>query len=638
MADINMFGVEQAQVIEKEFPTCVRIRKGMYISDRNQMVTEIVDNSVDEHVAGYCQTIAVIIKPDDVVIVQDDGRGIPVKVVEGKNKTQVELAFTTLHAGAKFGEKGGYAGKTGGMHGVGGSCVQALSEWMNIYCSARGKTHLTSFAKGYISEHTHLVEENVETHGTTVEFKMDQKIWNDSDPLNKPLLKKRLKELAYLNKGLTIYYAELNENDETIDEVTYFFQEGLKNYIEDLTSKKEKIIDIIYINKSVKDERIDREEDTVDVHLAMTYTTSYHCETYTFVNNMATKDNGDHLTGFLMGLSEAIKEYDETLNCRTEDIKEGLTAVIAVTINDPNFEGQSKTKLRMNSIRNTVKRIIKEEVTDYLDKNPDLAKKIIEKIQSAIKAREAAAKARELVRTTKSQSQGTPDKLADCSCKDPALSELWIVEGDSAGGSAKQGRDRKYQAILPIFGKINNVEKTRVIDILKNAKIGELTKAGKFGVGEDFDANKSRYHHYIIASDADVDGFHIQCLWITYFYRYARPIIENGWLYISCPPLFKITKKIGKKNEVYYAYSDEERDQIVEMLDGADNIQRYKGLGEMNPDQLWETTMNPKTRKLIRVTLDDAEACEQAILLCMSDDSSARRNWIMENALYAEVD
>ena len=630
---------EQAQVTKKQFPECVRIRKGMYISDRNQMITEIVDNSVDEHVAGYCQTIAVIIKPDDVVIVQDDGRGIPVEIVEGENETQVELAFTTLHAGGKFGDEGGYAGKTGGMHGVGGSCVQALSEWMNIYCTTRNKTYLTSFSKGYISEHTHLVEENVEGHGTTVEFKMDQDIWSDSDPLNKKALKKRLRELAYLNKGITIYYAELDENDETIDEVSYCFEEGLKNYIEDLTQKKEKLIDIIYINESVQDERNDRKDDTVDIHLAMTYTTSYHSEIYTFVNNMATRDDGDHLTGFTMGLSEAIKEYCADLSCRTEDIKEGLTAVIAVTVTDPNFEGQSKTKLRMNSIRSAIKKIVKERLSDYLDRNPALAKKIIEKIQSAIKAREAAAKAREIARTSKSHSQGTAEKLADCTSKDPTISEIWIVEGDSAGGTAKQARNRIFQAILPVFGKINNVEKSRMSDIINNVKIGELAKAAKFGIGEDFDANKSKFNYFIISSDADVDGFHIQCLWITYFYRYARTIIENGWLYISCPPLFKIVKKKGKKEEIYYAYSDEERDEIIASLGGTvDNIQRYKGLGEMNADQLWETTMNPETRKLIRVTLEDAEACEQAISLCMSEDSSSRKEWIMQNALYADLD
>ena len=623
-----MAEIVQAQIEEKEFPESVRLRRGMYISNINQMVTEIVDNSVDEHFAGYCNMIAVAVQ-NGVVTVEDNGRGIPV-IPSAKNPevSQVESAFTTLHAGGKFGSENGYSKKTSGMNGVGGSCVQALSEWMIVQVITGGYKYQIDFAKGFCTEKVRAIEEtDPELHGTTVTFKYDEEIWADADPLNINALKRRLKQIAYLNPGLTMYMYVDHEGQQF--EETFLYEEGLKSYVEELTSKRKRLTDVVGIQTS---------KDDIDINLGLAYTDSYSDELYSFCNNMATVDNGDHLTGFTMGLSSAIKTYMEqykiSFEYKSDDVKEGLVAVIAVRVGDPNFEGQAKSKLKMPSVRRAVQQISEEAVLDYLDKNPDIAKTILAKIEGAAKARIAAQKARETARKTKSVSEGNAAKLADCSSKNPAECECWIVEGDSAGGSAKQGRDRRTQAILPIFGKINNVEKSRLANVISNVKLGEIVKAGKFGIGEDFDLSKSRYHKYIISADADVDGYHITCLWITYFYRYLRPIIEAGYLYIACPPLFKITK--GKK--VYYAYSDAERDNIVAELGGADNIQRYKGLGEMNPEQLWETTMNPENRRLIQVTLEDVEACEAAITLCMSDDCTARKEWIMENALYADVD
>ena len=625
--------VAQAQIEDKEFPECVRIRKGMYISNLNQMITEIIDNSVDEHFAGYCDTIAVVVQ-DGIVTIQDNGRGIPCgPSKKNPNVTQVELAFTTLHAGGKFGSADGYAKKTSGMNGVGGSCVQALSEWMAIQVVYGGYKYRTDFAKGFIINKTYIEEEGLDPaeHGTTVTFKYDEEIWHDADPINIRALKRRVKQIAYLNPGLTMYLYVEHEGQKI--EETYIYPEGLKTYVEELTAKRNSLSEVIAVNGTF---------DEIDIQVAMCYTDAYNEELYTFCNNMATIDNGDHLTGFTMGLSEAIKEYMTQYNIKfdmkSDDIREGLVGIVSVRVADPNFEGQAKTKLKMNNVRNAVKNATKNAVTDYLDKNPAVAKIILAKIEQAAKARLAAQRARENQRKQKSVTDGTAQKLADCSWKDPAKTEIYLVEGDSAGGSAKQGRDRRFQAILPVFGKITNVEKQRLEEVLKNQKLLEVSKAIKVKFASECDPADCRYNKIIIMSDADVDGEHIVCLWITFFYRYLRPLIEAGYLYIACPPLYKASYKKGKDITVHYAYDDNDLERIKSEYGEPFNVQRFKGLGEMNADQLWETTMNPETRRLIQVTIEEAEMAEQIIQLCMSDDSASRKEWIMENSQYAEID
>ena len=632
MTEINK-PIQQAQIDDLPFPDCVRVRRGMYISNQNQAVTEIVDNSVDEHFAGYCNTIAVVIQ-NGIITVQDDGRGIPCGPSKKNPEiTQVEQAFTTLHAGGKFGNADGYSKKTSGMNGVGGSCVQALSEWMNIEVVFGGHKYQTQFEKGYITSRTTMIEEGLDPleHGTTVSFKLDEEVWTDSDPLNINALKRRIKQIAYLNPGLTMYMYVDHEGIQF--EETYLYPEGLKNYVEELTSKRNKLSDVIGMNGSLND---------IDIQVAMCYTDSYNDELYTFCNNMHTVDNGDHLTGFTMGLTEAIKEYMTQYNIKfdikNDDIKEGLVGVVSVRVADPIFEGQAKTKLKMISVRTAVKNATKETIVDYLDKNPAIAKTIIEKIEQASKARLAAQRARENQRKGKSITDGSSTKLADCASKKPEECEIFLVEGDSAGGSAKQARDRHTQAILPIFGKISNVERKRLEEVLKNVKLQEIAKATKVQFGPDCNPEDSRYHKFIIMSDADVDGEHIACLWITFFYRYLRPLIEAGFIYLACPPLYKVTYREGRNDRIIYAYTDEDLEQIKAEQGEPYNIQRFKGLGEMNPEQLWETTMNPETRRLIQITTEDAELAEEIISLCMSDDSGARREWITENSQYAELD
>lgn len=518
--------------------------------------------------------------------------------------------------------------------------MQALSKYTSIQIATGGNKYQIDFSKGYVTEKIRLIEENVEERGTTVTFTPDDEIWKDADPLNIKSLRKRIKQLAYLNPGLNFYFFPKGIDE---DSESYCFEKGLKQYVEELTVNKKRITDIISINTS---------ENNIDVHMGLTYTEAYNEELYTFCNNMATTANGDHLTGFTTGLISAIKkymnEYKIDFDFKNDDIKEGLVGVVAVGVANPNFEGQAKTKLVMKSVKDAVKNITEMAVADYMDKNPKIAKTILDKIEQASKARVAAAKARELSRKNKTLTEGgTPLKLAECSSKNPEECEIYIVEGDSAGGSAKQGRDRKFQAILPIFGKILNVEKVRLIEAIANEKIGMFVKAIKTGVGEEFDITKCRYHKIIIMTDADVDGYHIQCLWLTFIYRYMRSLIEAGYVYLAKPPLYKLKykKKIDgyiynkeEKATIIYAYSDQEKEDIQNKLGKADYIQRYKGLGEMNATQLWETTMNPETRKLNKITLEDAESCEQAVSLCMSDDSTARREWIVENANQVEVD
>lgn len=513
---------------------------------------------------------------------------------------------------------------------VGGSCVQALSEWMAIQVVYGGYKYRTDFAKGFIINKTYVEEECLDTteHGTTVTFKYDEEIWHDADPINIRALKRRVKQIAYLNPGLTMYLYVDHEGQKI--EETYMYPEGLKTYVQELTAKRNALSEVIAVNGTF---------DEIDIQVAMCYTDAYNEELYTFCNNMATVDNGDHLTGFTMGLSEAIKDYMNQYNIKfdmkQDDIKEGLVGIVSVRVADPNFEGQAKTKLKMNNVRNAVKLATKNAVIDYLDKNPAVAKIILAKIEQAAKARLAAQRARENQRKQKSVTDGSAAKLADCTWKNPEKVEIYLVEGDSAGGSAKQGRDRRFQAILPVFGKITNVEKQRLEEVLKNQKLLEVSKAIKVKFGSECKTEDCRYHKIIIMSDADVDGEHIVCLWITFFYRYLRPLIEAGFLYIACPPLYKASYK---KDVVHYAYDDNDLEKIKAEYGEPTNIQRFKGLGEMNADQLWETTMNPETRRLIQVTIEEAEMAEQIIQLCMSDDSSSRKEWIMENSQYAEID
>lgn len=625
----------RAQISEVDFPYCVQLRRGMYISDRNQAVTEIVDNSVDEHFAGRCNTIAVT-AINQVFTVQDNGSGIPCEPMPNNpDKTQVESAFTKLHAGGKFGLEDGYSKKTAGMNGVGGSCVQALSEWMEVESVYDGKRKMTKFAKGFISEHTHIIETDcdLEETGTKVTFQLCEDYWKEADPINYTALVKRMKQIAYLNPGLTMYIYIEDETKEYKKEATFFYPEGLKSYLEELTSKKTVLSDILFTSSTSND---------IDMQIALTYTDSYSNDIITFCNNMHTVDNGDHLTGFTMGLTDAIKNYMEmykyNFEVKADDIKEGLVATVAVRVADPIFEGQAKTKLKMNSVKQAVKQTTKEMISDYLDKNPKIAKDIINKIKLASEARIAAQKARDTKRKNKANGLGKAEKLADCSSKNPEMCEIFFVEGESAGGSAKQGRDRKTQAILPIFGKIGNVEKSRLDKVLNSEKLAEISKALRVKIGEECNPEDCKYHKIILMGDADVDGEHICCLHLTFLYRYMKPLIEAGYVYIACPPLYKVTYKNGKKETIYYAYNDQDLERLINEYGESENIQRFKGLGEMNADQLWQTTMNPETRTLVQATIEDAEMAEQMISLCMSEDSSARREWIMEYAEYAEVD
>ena len=597
------YNAEQIQVLEGL--EAVRKRPGMYIGSvsirgLHHLVYEIVDNCVDEALAGYCTHIHIIIEKGNIISVEDDGRGIPVDIHPKTHISAAETVYTVLHAGGKFGGDSGYK-VSGGLHGVGASVVNALSEWAEVTIQRDGGIYEMKFQRGKTTEKLTRLGDSKKT-GTKVRFLADSTIFETLE-YDFGTLEERFREIAFLNKGLHITIED-QRNDENLKKSEFCFEGGLISFVEFLNQNKEKIHPTpIYIEK----------DGEVPVEIALQYTTAYTENIYTFVNNINTIEGGTHLEGFKRGITKVFNDYarahnilkEKDSNLLGEDIREGMTAVISVKVKEPQFEGQTKTKLGNSVVTGIVQSMVVEVLAPFLEENPSVAKAILEKCISASRAREAARKARELVRRKNSlESTTLPGKLADCSEKDASQCEVYIVEGDSAGGSAKQGRDRRFQAILPLWGKMLNVEKSRADKIYNNEKLQPVILAVGAGIGADFDINKIRYGKIIIMADADVDGAHIRTLLLTFFFRYMRPLIENGNVYLAQPPLYKLSKK-GFKD--VYCYTDEEMAQHLQEM-GRDNvnIQRYKGLGEMNPEQLWETTMNPKTRIMIKVTMEDA--------------------------------
>ena len=620
------YGADQIQILEGL--EAVRMRPGMYIGSTSErglhhLVYEVVDNSIDEALAGFCTHVDVTIHKDNSITVIDNGRGIPVDMHES-GKPAVEVVLTVLHAGGKFGD-GGYK-VSGGLHGVGVSVVNALSTSMEVEVKRDGKVHAISFTRGVTKDPLHVIGETDMT-GTKVHFVPDNEIFTVTT-YDYATLKHRLRELAFLNQGITIILND-ERGEEFISE-TFHFDGGIRSFVEHLNRKKETINPApIYFN-AVK--------DTTVVEVALQYNESYQENIYSFVNNINTEEGGTHLAGFKIALTRAandfarkqgiLKNTDENLS--GEDVREGLTCVISLKVQNPQFEGQTKTKLGNSDIRGIVDSVVNEGLSEFFEENPAITKKILEKSIMAQRAREAARKARELTRRKNAlEVSSLPGKLADCSVKDPEQAEIYIVEGDSAGGSAKQGRDRRFQAILPLRGKILNVEKARLDKIFANAEIRTMITAFGTGISEDFDLAKRRYGKIIIMTDADVDGAHIRTLLLTFFYRYMKPLIEHGHVYIAQPPLYLISK--GKKH--WYTYSDEEQAKKLDEI-GRDNItvQRYKGLGEMNPEQLWETTMDPANRTMLRVDMEDAEAADELFTILMGDKVEPRRQFIEDNA------
>lgn len=623
------YGASQIQVLEGL--EAVRKRPGMYIGSTgprglHHLVYEVVDNSIDEALAGNCSKISVAINADGSITVEDDGRGIPVEVHPKTGLSTLETVLTVLHAGGKFGG-GGYK-VSGGLHGVGVSVVNALSEWLVAEVHRDGKAYRQEYKKGNPQTKLEVVGESDHT-GTIISFMPDAEIFDEIE-FSFDTLEYRLRELSFLNKGIKIIFEDKREGKEKYRD--FHYTGGLVEYVKFLNKSRTGIHeDIVYIDKKV---------DDCLVEIAMQYTDGYTENIYSFANNINTHEGGSHLAGFKAALTKTINEYakrngalkDKDSNLSGEDIREGLTAVVSVKLPDPQFEGQTKTKLGNTFMRGIVDGVTVEELGSFLEENPNTAKVIVDKALRAQRAREAAKRARELTRRKSVlESTSLPGKLADCSEKDPSKSEIFLVEGDSAGGSAKQGRDRNTQAILPLRGKILNVEKSRLDKILASDEIKNMITAYGCGIGNDFDLEKARYHKIIIMTDADVDGAHIRTLLLTFFFRYMRPLIEEGYVYAAQPPLYKVTKQ---KKE-YYVYSDKELDDLLNEI-GRDkyDIQRYKGLGEMNPEQLWDTTMNPETRTLLQVTIEDAAIADEIFSMLMGDKVAPRREFIQENAKY----
>lgn len=634
MTDISQnYNADKIQVLEGLEP--VRKRPGMYIGTTgprglHHLVYEIVDNSIDEALAGYCKNINVTIQTDNSIVVEDDGRGMPVDLHPKLRKPAVEVIHTVLHAGGKFGG-GGYK-VSGGLHGVGASVVNALSEIMEVEIKRNGKIYKQTYSKGKTMSELEVIGESHST-GSKTTFKPDADIFEETE-YNYSTLEHRLREMAFLNKGIRITLTD--EREEKPKTEVFHYEGGIKEFVKYQNKNKDILHkDVIYI---------EAKRENHEVEIAMQYTDRYNENIYSYANNINTPEGGTHLVGLKSALTRVFNDYakknnylkasDESL--QGEDVREGLTAIVSVKLTNPQFEGQTKSKLGNSEIRGFVETATNEHLSAFLEENPQQARIIIDKCLRASRAREAARKARELTRR-KGLLDGLalPGKLADCSEKDPTLSEIFIVEGDSAGGSAKQGRDRRRQAILPLRGKIMNVEKARLDKILGSDEIKNMITAFGCGVGNDFNLEKLRYHKIIIMTDADVDGAHIRTLLLTFFYRYMTPLVENGHVYIAQPPLFKVKKM---KNE-YYVYTDKELEKLLtEIGRQGIGIQRYKGLGEMNAEQLWDTTMDMSKRTLIQVSIDDAAAADDVFTTLMGDKVPPRRKFIEENAKYGNLD
>ena len=629
---------DESQIQVLEGLEAVRKRPGMYIGTTgagglHHLVYEIVDNSIDEALAGYCTHITVEILEGDLIRVTDNGRGIPVGIHPKEGISAATVVYTVLHAGGKFGG-GGYK-VAGGLHGVGASVVNALSEWLELTVWDGQHSYFQRFERGKYSKQLEMTGDT-DKHGTSVLFKADGTIFEETTVYSYEVLRKRMREQAFLNAGLTIEISDTRD-PENIEHEVMCYEGGIRQFIEHLhrTRGLESLSDqVIYFN-GIKGDN--------SVEIAMQYNDSYNELILSFANNVHTVDGGMHEVGFRNALTKTINEYGKKFGLLKddnklmgEDVREGLTAIISVKLTDCQFESQTKVKLGNPEIKPFVEQIVCEKLMDYLEENPSIAAAIFEKSQQAQRAREAAKKARETARRKSAmESASLPGKLADCSERDTEFTEIYIVEGDSAGGSAKEGRDRRYQAILPLWGKMLNVERVRIDKVYGNDKLQPVVTALGTSIGEDFDISKLRYGKVIIMADADVDGCHIRTLLLTFFFRFMRPLIENGNVYIAQPPLFRVTK--NKKH--HYAFSDEERDRYIAELTangGKVEVQRYKGLGEMDPAQLWETTMNPETRTMIQVTMDDAMKADEIVSILMGDKVQPRREFIEANAKYAE--
>lgn len=626
------YSEEQIQVLEGLEP--VRKRPGMYIGSTDvkglhHLAVEIVDNSIDEALAGYCHNVWVTINADGSLTVEDDGRGIPCGIHKKEGISAVELCLTKLHAGGKFGG-GGYK-ISGGLHGVGLSCVNALSEWLVVEVFQDGKIHYQKYHRGRPDDRLAVIGDADHT-GTKVTFMPDSEIFETTE-WDYDRLRNRLREVAYLNKGITIILTDNRDSRNRTE--TFCYEGGLAEFVDNFNRERPTVFpQPLYIDKSVPEGEIE---------IAMQFNDSYVEVVHAYANNINTEEGGAHLDGFKAALTKVINDYGHKANLLKEaeklsgdDVREGLVAIISVKLENPQFEGQTKTKLGNSEMRTAVNRVVTEELSTFLEENPKEAKELVLKSVTAQRAREAARRARELTRKGVLESASLPGKLADCSDRDPSHCEIYIVEGDSAGGTAKQGRDRRFQAILPLRGKILNVEKARLSRALENEEIKSMITAFGCGISDDFDESKLRYDRIICMTDADVDGSHIRILLITFFFRFMRPLIEHGHVFIAQPPLYKITKN----KQEYYAFTDDERDQkLAEIGPKGTEVSRYKGLGEMNAEQLWTTTMNPESRTMLQVTMEDAYAADEIVSLLMGDQPELRREFIVENAkLVDELD